>query len=151
MVVGQTQRCLGCEDMRNFLTGDDRRAQRRSRGSALKSMALPMFGGHEMSGRSTARCERTPRFAYAARPASISRPRGVDCGCRQLGVVGRSITRLASLVGRVELLPAPTCCEGPTSVLGGCPQEKISSQVVHGTGRYGAAVTRYFCRVVRRF
>ena len=101
--------------MQNFLTGDDRRAQRLLRSSALSSGAVPLCGAQEMSeqGASAAR-EGKLRTEYAERYTFSSALGSVNCVMRPLARVGRSIMRLAPLVVWGALLLAPIRLEAAT-------------------------------------
>jgi len=101
--------------MQNFLKVDDRRAQRLLRNSALSSVVVPLCGAREVSEQgASAAHEGELRFEYAARHASLSRPRSGSCVRRPLERVGRSIMRLAPLVAVVALLLAPIRLEAAT-------------------------------------
>ena len=101
--------------MQNFLTSDDRQAQRIGRSRELRFASLPTFGAAEMSGQvASAAHEGELRFACAARGASFSRPRSLSCVIRSLERVGRLITRLAPLMAVVALLLAPAGLQAAT-------------------------------------
>lgn len=101
--------------MQNFLTGDDRRAQRLLRSSALNSGVGPLCGAQEMSeqGASAAR-EGKLRTEYAERYTFSSALGSVNCVMRPLARVGRSLMRLAPLVVWGALLLAPIRLEAAT-------------------------------------
>jgi hypothetical protein len=106
---------LVAENMQNFLTSDDRQAQIPGRSSALWFASLPTFGAAEMSGQvASAAHEGELRFAYAARRASFSKPRSLNCVIRSLERVGRLIARLAPLMAGVALLLAPAGLQAAT-------------------------------------
>jgi len=101
--------------MQNFLTGDDRQAQRLLRSSALSSGVVPLCGAQEMSGQGTsAAYEGKVRIEYAERYTFSSALGSGSCVSRPLERVGRSIMRLAPLVVWGALLLAPIRLEAQT-------------------------------------
>jgi hypothetical protein len=108
MMIGQAQPRFGCEDMQNFKTGDDRRAQRQLRGSALSSMALSMFGAQKMSGQVASGAYKCNlRFEYGERHTCLSGPGSVSGFMKWLEMVGRLIKRFLPLVAWGALMLAP--------------------------------------------
>jgi hypothetical protein len=122
------------------------------RGSALSSVAVPMFGAQERSGQSAAAAhEGEPRIAHPARPGSLPRLRGGSCGRRPLEMVGRSIMCLASLVRWGALLLAPIRCDAQTTPPTARPQAVVIYQAVNSVGWIDVAVTQYFCSLAAQF
>jgi hypothetical protein len=116
MMIGQAQRRFGCEDMQNFETGDDRRAQRRLRGSALSSMALPMFGAQKMSGQVASGAHKCNlRFGYGERHTCLSGPGSVSGAMSRLKLLRQLIVPVVSLVAWGAHLLAPIRLQAATS------------------------------------
>jgi hypothetical protein len=101
--------------MQNFLTGDERRVQRLLRGSAVSSLALPMFGAQEISGQVAAAYKQKLRFAYAERCTCLSGPGSVTGVIRWLERVGRFVMRFLPLVAWSAFLLAPVRLQGATT------------------------------------
>lgn len=135
--------------MQNFSTGDDRRAQRLLRRSALSCGVGPSCSVQEKSGQgASAAHEGELRFAHAARQASLSRAQGGSCGGLPLEMAGRSTVCFAPLVACGALLLASIRCAGQTTPPTARPREGVSAQAVNSAGRIDAIVTRYFCSLV---
>ena len=115
MMVGQAQRRFDCEDMQNFLTGDDRRAQGRLRGSVLSSMARSKFGAQETSGQGAATAhECSLRFEHGERYTCLSGAGSVSGFIKWLELVGRLLMRFLPLVAWGTLLLAPIRLQATT-------------------------------------
>jgi hypothetical protein len=115
MMIGQAQRRFGCEDMQNFLTSDDRRAQGRLRRSTPSSAALSMFGAQRMSGQGASGAHKCSlRFEYGERHTCLSGAGSVSGFMKWLEMAGRLIMRFLPLVAWSALLLAPVHLQAAT-------------------------------------
>jgi len=120
--------------MQKFLIRNDRRAQKLWRSGALGSVALPMFGGHEMSGQGAAAAyERKRGFAYGERHTCLSGPGSVSGVVSRRELLGRLTMRLVPLVAWGALLRVPLRGEGQSRPPSARPRKGAKGQIVKST------------------